>query len=137
MVNSSNAAGVQAIDTAFFGLLTDREEFIREVMLALKLGFKGKLLIHPTQIEPVNRAFSPSPNEVEYTREVVSAFEEAQAKGLGAISLEGKMIDYMNYRQAKDLVSLVKFITEKKEKRQQASYINLARFFLTATSPVT
>ena len=82
------------------------------------------------------RAFSPSPNEVEYTGEVVSAFEEAQAKGLGAISLEGKMIDYMNYRQAKDLVSLVKFITEKEEKRQQASYINLARFFLTATSPV-
>ncbi len=65
MVNSSTAVGVQAIDTVFFGLLTDREEFIKEVRLALKLGFKGKLLIHPTHIEPANRAFSPSPNEVE------------------------------------------------------------------------
>jgi len=117
IVNCSVAAGVQAIDTVFFGLLTDREGFMKETMLALQLGFKGKLLIHPTQIEPVNKAFSPLPDEAEYARRVVEAFEEAQARGLGAISFEGKMIDYMNYKQAKDLVRLVEFIAEKEDER--------------------
>ncbi|MEE9520736.1 MAG: CoA ester lyase [Dehalococcoidales bacterium] len=115
IVNCSVAAGVQAIDTVFFGLLTDREGFMKEMMLALQLGFKGKLLIHPTQIEPVNKAFSPLPDEAEYARRVVEAFEEAQARGLGAISFEGKMIDYMNYKQAKDLVRLVEFIAEEED----------------------
>jgi len=115
IVNCSVAAGVQAIDTVFFGLLTDRESFMKETMLALQLGFKGKLLIHPTQVEPVNKAFSPLPDEAEYARRVVEAFEEAQARGLGAISFEGKMIDYMNYMQAKDLVRLVEFIAEEEE----------------------
>ena len=115
IVNCSVAAGVQAIDTVFFGLLTDREGFMKETMLALQLGFKGKLLIHPTQVEPVNKAFSPLPDEAEYARRVVEAFEEAQARGLGAISFEGKMIDYMNYKQAKDLVRLVEFIAEEEE----------------------
>jgi len=115
IVNCSVAAGVQAIDTVFFGLLTDRESFMKETMLALQLGFKGKLLIHPTQVEPVNKAFSPLPDEAEYARRVVEAFEEAQARGLGAISFEGKMIDYMNYKQAKDLVRLVEFIAEEEE----------------------
>lgn len=115
IVNCSVAAGVQAIDTVFFGLLTDREGFMKETMLALQLGFKGKLLIHPTQIEPVNKAFSPLPDEAEYARRVVEAFEEAQARGLGAISFEGKMIDYMNYKQAKDLVRLVEFIAEEED----------------------
>ncbi len=117
IVNCSVAAGVQAIDTVFFGLLTDREGLMKETMLALQLGFKGKLLIHPTQIEPVNKAFSPSPDEVEYARRVVEAFEEAQARGLGATSFKGKMIDYMNYKQAKDLVRLVEFIAEKEDER--------------------
>jgi citrate lyase subunit beta/citryl-CoA lyase len=129
IVNSSVAAGVQAIDTVFFGLLTDREGFIKETMLALQLGFKGKLLVHPTQIEPVNTAFLPSQGESEYAGRVVRAFEEAQSMGLGAISFEGKMIDIMNYKQAKDLVSFVEIITEKKEKRQKTPSVSLSHFF--------
>jgi citrate lyase subunit beta/citryl-CoA lyase len=130
VVNAGVAAGVQAIDTVFFGLLTDREGFIKETQLALQLGFKGKLLIHPTQIKEANEIFSPPPDEVEYSKRVVSAFEEAQTRGLGAISFEGKMIDEMNYQQAKDVVSFVKLIAEKEEKRQQTSYISISRFFI-------
>lgn len=129
IVNSSIAAGVQAIDTVFFGLLTDREGFIRETMLALQLGFKGKLLIHPTQIEPANKVFPPSPDEVEYARRIVSAFEEAQARGLGATSFEGKMIDYMNYQQAKELVQKATLITDKEKRRQETTYLSLSQFF--------
>jgi len=128
IVNSSVAAGVQAIDTVFFGLLTDREGFIKETMLAVQLGFRGKLVIHPTQIELVNKAFSPSKEEAEYAGRVVRAFEAARAKGLGAISFEGKMIDEMTYKQARDVVSFVRLIAEKEE-RQRTSYVSLSQFF--------
>lgn len=130
IVNASVAAGVQAIDTVFFGLLTDREGFIKEAQLALQLGFRGKLLIHPTQIKDTNEIFSPPPDEVEYSKRVVSAFEEAQTRGLGAISFEGKMIDEMNYKQAKDVVSFVKLIAEKEKKRRKTSYISISQFFI-------
>lgn len=128
-VAGSRAAGVQAIDTVFFGLLTDVDAFVKEAILALQLGFKGKFLIHPTQIEMVNKIFSPSPEEVTYASRIVAAFEEAQARGLGATSFEGKMIDYMTYKQAKDLVSFAEIIADKEEKRKQASTVSLSQFF--------
>ena len=130
IVNGSRAAGVQAIDTPFLGLLTDREGFMRETTLALQLGFKGKLLIHPAQIDFVNKTFSPSPDESAYSRRVVEAFEEAQARGLGAISFEGRMIDIMSYRQAKDLVNFVELIAEREKRRHLAPTISLSLFFV-------
>ena len=120
-VIAGRAAGVQALDSAYFGLLTDMDRFIWEATMAYRLGFKGKFLIHPTQIDAANKVFSPSPEETEYSRRVVAAFEEAQAKGRGAVSLEGKMIDYMNYQQAKDIVNLVKFIAGREKKRDTGS----------------
>jgi len=128
-VIASRAVGVQALDTVFFGLLTDVDSFMKEAILALKLGFKGKFLIHPTQIEVVNKIFSPSPEEVTYASRVVAAFEEAQAKGLGATSFEGKMIDYMTYQQAKDLAGFAELIVNKEERRKPASTVSLSQFF--------
>ena len=118
IVNGSRAAGVQAIDTPFFGLLTDREGFAKETASALQLGFKGKQLIHPTQIELANNIFTPSADEGGYSRRLAGAFEEAQAKGLGAISFEGKMIDIMSYNQAKELVNFMEIIAEKEKSVQ-------------------
>lgn len=129
IVNGSRAVGVQAIDTPFLGLLTDRESFVKETTLALQLGFKGKQLIHPAQLEFVNEMFSPSADETGYSRRLAETFEEAQARGLGAVSFEGKMIDIMSYRQAKELVNIVELIAEKEEKRQLAPYISLTQFF--------
>jgi len=128
-VIASTAAGVQALDTVFFGLLTDVDNFVKEATLAFQLGFKGKFLIHPTQIDITNDIFSPSPEEVTYASKVAAAFEEAQTKGLGAVSFEGKMIDYMTYKQAKDVVSLARLIADKKEKRKQTSSVSLSHFF--------
>ncbi|MEM1566122.1 MAG: CoA ester lyase [Candidatus Bathyarchaeia archaeon] len=119
---AARAAGVQAIDTVFIDL-ADKEGLIKDSMFAKQLGFKGKFLIHPSQIEPVNRIFSPSEKEIEYAKKVVQAFKEAEAKGLGAASLEGRMIDIAVYRQAQDLLALAEAIAEKEKKirmRQQA-----------------
>ena len=81
----------------------------------------------------MNEAFSPSQDEAEYASRVVKAFEEAQVRGIGAISFEGKMIDYMNYKQAKDLVSFVEVLNEKEEKRQHTSAVSLSYFFSTTS----
>jgi citrate lyase subunit beta/citryl-CoA lyase len=114
---ASRAAGVQAIDTVFTDL-ADEQGLIRDSQTARQLGFKGKYLVHPSQIDVVNKAFSPSSKEVEYARKVVSAFKEAEAKGLGATSLEGRMIDIPVYQQAKDLLALAEAIAAKEKKRK-------------------
>jgi len=106
---TARAAEVQAIDTPWIDV-ADREGLVRDSERGRQLGFRGKLLIHPSQIEPVNKIFSPSEDEVEYARKVVEAFSEAEAKGVGAISLDGKMIDVANFRQAQDLIALAEAI---------------------------
>ena len=58
-----------------------------------RLGFTGKSLIHPGQIDAINRAFSPTPEEIEYSQAVVAAFDAAQAKGEGSIAFGGQLID--------------------------------------------
>jgi citrate lyase subunit beta/citryl-CoA lyase len=113
---SARAAGVQAIDTPWIDI-ADKEGLVQEAEMARQVGFRGKLLIHPSQIEPVKRVFSPSESEVEYAKKVVQAFQRAEARGLGAISLEGKMIDVANYRKAEELLSLVDAIAEREERR--------------------
>ncbi len=128
-VVASRAAGVWPLDTVFFGQLADREGFKKESLLARQLGFKGKMIIHPTQIEEVTRVFSPSAEEAEEARKIVAAFEEAQSQGLGAISLEGKMIDIMNYRQAREMVDFVELIAGREEKRRLAHEISLLGYF--------
>lgn len=112
---AARAAEVQAIDTPRIDV-ADREGLVRDSERGRQLGFRGKLLIHPSQIEPVNRVFSPSEDEVEYARKVVEAFSEAEAKGLGAISLDGKMIDVANFRQAQDLIALAEAIAQKERR---------------------
>ena len=73
--------------------VTDAEGLRRDALQGRRLGFTGKSLIHPGQIETVNEAFSPSAAEVSYARRVVQAFDDAQRKGHGAAALEGKLLD--------------------------------------------
>ena len=129
IVNVSRAVGLQAIDTPYLGLLTDRERFMNEVKIASQLGFNGKQCIHPTQINPVNKAFSPSDGEVGYAGRVVEAFKSAEAKGLGAISFEGKMIDRMSYMQAKELLSKKESMSIREKKEGEVSTVSILDIF--------
>ncbi len=101
-----------ALDTPWFDL-DDEAGLLRDAGLARTLGFQGKLVIHPRQLEAVNRAFSPGEAELEWARRVVGAFEEASSGGQGATSLEGKMIDEANYRQAQDLLAQAEAIRDR------------------------
>jgi citrate lyase subunit beta/citryl-CoA lyase len=111
---AARAAGIPAVDTVFIDIM-DKEGLSRDSKAAKQLGFRGKLLIHPNQIQPVNEIFSPTQHEVEYCKRVVATFKEAQTRGAGAISLDGKMIDYANYRQAEDILATWDAIIKRKK----------------------
>jgi citrate lyase subunit beta / citryl-CoA lyase len=101
----ARAAGVHAID-AIWQKIDDIDGLIRDATMARRLGYSGKSIIHPSQIEPVHKVFRPSKNEVEWAKKVVQALDQAMKKGTGrgAIRLEGKMIDVVHYKQAKAIL---------------------------------
>jgi citrate lyase subunit beta/citryl-CoA lyase len=92
IVNAARAAGIQAIDTVYsdVGNEIGLRESIRE---AKSLGFDGKGCIHPRQIKPMHEEFAPSTEEIEKAKIITLAFDEAEKKGLGVVSLGSKMID--------------------------------------------
>ncbi len=100
---AARAAGCVALDTPCVAV-NDIERLRRDSQEARQLGFRGKLLIHPSQIAPVNEIFSPSAAEVEIARDIVRTFEEAKKQGLGAVAFQGRMVDEANYRQALDIL---------------------------------
>jgi citrate lyase subunit beta/citryl-CoA lyase len=71
----------------------DLDAFGKDVAFARSIGFTGSVCIHPNQVSIVNRGFSPSDAELEWAQKVIDADQAARAKGLGAVLLEGKMID--------------------------------------------
>lgn len=76
----------------------------RESKYARGLGFQGKMIIHPGQIDPVHRIFSPTPEEIAFAQRIVDAFEKAEKQGRASIDLEGKMIDYPVMKRARQLL---------------------------------
>lgn len=92
MLIAARAAGVQCFDTVFTDL-DDTEGFLNEVRQNKAMGFDGKSLINPKQIRPVHEIFAPTEKEVHQAELWVSAFREAQAKGVGVFTVNGKMID--------------------------------------------
>ncbi|MEM2901663.1 MAG: CoA ester lyase [Candidatus Bathyarchaeia archaeon] len=111
---AAHAARVQAIDTPWVNI-TDLEGLIKDCKIARQLGFTGKMAIHPSQLNIVNRMFSPTDEEITYAKKVVEAFEKALEAGLGATSLEGKMIDRASYRQAMNILQFSKLIEKGKQ----------------------
>ena len=102
---AARAAGILALDTPFFGF-RDPDGLRDNSQQARRYGFKGKFAIHPAQIDIINEAFSPSPEEVEHARRVVAAFEEAERNGRGSTSLDGQVIDVPVVRRARQLLEL-------------------------------
>lgn len=92
LVVGAAAAHVQAVDGVWVDL-KDAEGLWGFARQSRRLGFSGMSLIHPSQIDPINRVFSPAPEEVDYARRVVEAYEEALARGEGSISFGGQLID--------------------------------------------
>ncbi len=109
VVWAAKAAGVQVIDTIFSDV-NDMEALRAETVLVKRLGFTGKSLVNPRQIEVVHDVFRPTPEEIENAVEVMEAIKRAREMGTGVISLRGKMVDApVVTRAARTLRSAIAF----------------------------
>lgn len=108
------AAGIaHPVDTPFMVDINNMEALIADASRAKQLGFQGKLVIHPKQVKPCNRIFSPTDEEIARAKKIVRAFEEAEEGGLAAIQCEGKMVDYPVVQRSRDILSLADVISKK------------------------
>ncbi len=105
VVNAARSAGIQAIDTVFSDV-GDDVGLRLSVQEAKELGFDGKGCIHPRQIKPIHEEFAPSKTEIEKAKKIVLAFDIAEKKGLGVVSLGSKMIDPPVVKRALQTVDL-------------------------------
>ena len=92
MVTAAASAHVQAVDGVWPDL-NDVAGLWQDCWQARRLGFTGKSLIHPSQIDPINSVFTPSAADIDFARQVLTAFEQAEAAGQGSITLGGQLID--------------------------------------------
>lgn len=107
LVVACRAAGlVHPLDTPFMIDLKDRQALENDIKRAERLGFQGKLCIHPNQIDACNLLFSPSAREIELARKVVQAFDEAQASGTAVIQLEGQFVDAPIVARARSILKI-------------------------------
>lgn len=101
---AAKAANVVPLDIVYTNF-RDEEGLRRDIKIGKSLGYKGKFAIHPGQVATINQQFSPLQEEVEYARKVVAAFQEAEAQGRGATSIDGKMIDIPIVKRARFLLA--------------------------------
>ena len=92
ILQAARAAGIQAFDTVYSNA-NNEEGFLKEAALIKQLGFDGKSLINPRQIELLHNLFAPTQKDVDQAKRIIEAAEEAERQGSGVVSLNGKMID--------------------------------------------
>jgi len=107
VATAAAAAHVQAVDGVWVDL-NDMEGMRRFARQARRLGMSGISIIHPSQIEEANAAFTPTADDIEYAGEVLKAFDEARAKGAGAIAFRGQLLDYPIVDRARQTMVLAK-----------------------------
>lgn len=101
----ARAAGVAAID-AIWQDLNDIKGFEKDCKTGKRLGYSGKSIIHPDQIDTTHKAFHPNKTEIQWAQKVCKAYLDSVKKGKGATTIDGKMIDEVHYKQAKVLLEL-------------------------------
>ncbi len=108
---AARAAGCIAIDCPFVAY-KDIEAFEKSTAFGRQLGYEGRMLIHPSQIEPSHRIYMPSAEDVEWAQGVVKVFEEEGiAKGAAAVTYQGKMVDTPVYENAKTVLATMEEIS--------------------------
>ncbi|MDV5973383.1 UNVERIFIED_CONTAM: citrate (pro-3S)-lyase subunit beta [Streptococcus canis] len=105
ILHAARAAGIAAIDTVYSDV-NNTEGFQNEVRLIKQLGFDGKSVINPRQIPLVNEIYTPTEKEIDHAKQVIWAIREAENKGSGVISLNGKMVDKPIVERAERVIAL-------------------------------
>lgn len=107
MVIAARAAGVQCFDTVWTNL-DDMEGFKKDVRTIKMMGFDGKSIINPRQIDIVHEIFAPTQKEIIFAEKVIREIDDKKAKGIGVFTVDGKMIDIAFYDGAKRTIALAK-----------------------------
>ncbi|HEY6698118.1 MAG TPA: CoA ester lyase, partial [Acidimicrobiales bacterium] len=102
---AARATGKEILD-GVYNDIADAEGFEAECRQGRQLGFDGKTLIHPSQLEPCNRVFAPAPEEVERAGRIIEAFEQAEAEGRGVVTVDGRMVENLHVDQAHRTLAL-------------------------------
>ncbi|WP_419552256.1 HpcH/HpaI aldolase/citrate lyase family protein [Candidatus Poriferisodalis sp.] len=109
---AAREAGVGALD-GVYNDIRDASGFAAVCRQGANLGFDGKTLIHPTQVEPCNEAFSPSLDELDFHRRVIEAFEAAVTEGRGVVTVDGKMVENLHVDEARRAIALADTIAQR------------------------
>jgi citrate lyase beta subunit len=108
---AARAYGLTILD-GVYNDIADSEGFRAVCRQGLEMGFDGKTLIHPSQVEPCNEVFAPSSGELEMAARIVVAFKAAQAEGKGVVTVDGRMIENLHVEQAERALALAAAIKE-------------------------
>lgn len=108
---AARAYGVQILD-GVYNDIKDDAGFRATCEQGLEMGFDGKTLIHPSQVEPCNDVFSPSEAQLVLAGRIVEAFEEAEAAGKGVVTVDGRLIENLHVEQAKKQMALAAMVAE-------------------------
>ena len=111
-VNAARFAGKVILD-GVYNDVKNPEGFAAECTQGAEMGFDGKTLIHPSQVEPCNEAYSPSAAEIEHAGRVIEAFEAAVAEGKGVVTVDGRMIENLHVENARRALAIAAVIAER------------------------
>ena len=108
---AARAYGLTILD-GVYNDIQDADGFKAVCQQGLEMGFDGKTLIHPSQVEPCNEVFAPSAAELEMAGKIVTAFKSAQAEGKGVVTVDGRMIENLHVEQAERALALAAAIKD-------------------------
>ena len=113
IVLTAHSFGMRAVDSPY-GNFSDKSGFLSCARSSYSMGFDGKMVIHPSQIDLANEIYSPSDEEIKEAKQILSQMQIAKKKGKGAIAINGKLLDIVSIKQAKNLVDMEKKIKKVK-----------------------
>jgi citrate lyase subunit beta/citryl-CoA lyase len=111
-VAAARIYGIDILD-GVYNDIGDADGFAMECRQGVELGFDGKTLVHPSQIEPCNAAFSPSPEEVARARKMIAAFDLPENKSKGVVSIDGRMVERLHADMARRTVAIAEAIAQR------------------------
>ena len=109
-VAAARIHGIDILD-GVYNDIANADGFAKECAQGVELGFDGKTLIHPSQIEPCNKAYSPSPTDVAQARKMIAAFDLPENKGKGVVSIDGRMVERLHADMARRTVAIAEAIS--------------------------
>ena len=113
---SAKAADIKYPLDGVYSNIKDLEGFKRDTTLSRRMGFRGRTVIHPSQIDAANEIYTPTAAEIDYARRVIKAFDEALARGTASTTVDGKLVDVAMAKTASNILELVATINAQNQR---------------------